>query len=171
MADQYSQQGGARKKKLSRGRRFCKCIKTVRKTLKTRPGSTKEQGAIAVCVKSVLQTRGRTVKRFKCGKKPRVITQERKARGGYHVQLTRGELSNMLHDIESLKYEDDGPLQLRNIARDIRSKLPPVPTYESLLQALTALDMMPLDISAQTFSDIRKALLSRFANLKVDLPA
>ena len=78
LADKYSQQGGARKKKLSQGRRFCKCIKTVRKTLKARPGSTKEEGAIAVCVKSVLHKKGRTIKRFKCGKKPRVVTQKRK---------------------------------------------------------------------------------------------
>lgn len=57
---------------------FCKCIKSVRKTIKSRKGSTKEQGAIAVCVKSVLQTRGKTIKKFKCGKKPRLITQKRK---------------------------------------------------------------------------------------------
>ena len=54
---------------------FCKCIKSVRKTLKSR---TKEQGAIAVCVKSVLQTRGKTIKKFTCGKKPRLVTQKRK---------------------------------------------------------------------------------------------
>jgi len=32
--------------------------------VKARPGSTKEQAAIAICVKSVLQKRGRTLKRF-----------------------------------------------------------------------------------------------------------
>ena len=49
--------------------RFCSCIKKVRKTVKN------EKGPIAICVKSVLQTRGRTLKRFTCGKKGRVITQ------------------------------------------------------------------------------------------------
>ena len=68
--------GGAKRK--TQAQRFCKCIKSVRKTLKARRGSTKEKGAIAVCTKSVLQTRGRTLKRFKCGKKPRVLTQKRK---------------------------------------------------------------------------------------------
>ena len=64
--------------------KFCKCIKSVRKTLKARKGSTKEQGAIAVCVKSVIQKKkGRTLKKFNCGKKPRLVTQRRKLRGGY----------------------------------------------------------------------------------------
>lgn len=60
--------------------KFCRCIKSVRKTIKARKGSTAEQGAIAVCVKSVLQTRGKTIKQFSCGKKPRLVTQ--RMRGG-----------------------------------------------------------------------------------------
>lgn len=68
--------GGMRRK--SQTARFCSCIKSVRKTLKARKGSTKEQGAIAVCVKSVLHTKGKTIKKFKCGKKMRVLTQKRK---------------------------------------------------------------------------------------------
>ena len=49
--------------------RFCSCIKSVKsKTLKRRPGQKRgsEGPAIAICVKSVLQTKGRTLKRFKC---------------------------------------------------------------------------------------------------------
>jgi len=51
--------------------RFCRCIKSVKKTVKVRPGnakgtSGKEQAAIAICVKSVLQGKGRTLKKFKC---------------------------------------------------------------------------------------------------------
>jgi len=55
---------------------FCHCIKAVRKTVKLRLGQSKtkkakEQAAIGICVKSVLQTRGKTLKRFRCtGKKP-----------------------------------------------------------------------------------------------------
>jgi len=60
----------------SQTKKFCKCIKSVRKTLKARKGSTKEQGAIAVCVKSVLQKHGRTLKKFKCGRKARVQTRK-----------------------------------------------------------------------------------------------
>jgi len=36
---------------------------------------SKEAAAIAICVKSVLGSRGRTLKRFKCGSKPHVTTQ------------------------------------------------------------------------------------------------
>ncbi len=58
-------------------RKFCSCIKKVQKSLK----NSKESRAIAICVKSVLQTRGRTLKTFRCrGKSPRVITQSIKAK-------------------------------------------------------------------------------------------
>jgi hypothetical protein len=50
--------------------RFCSCIKKVRKTVKN------EKGPIAICVKSVLQKKGRTLKKFTCGKNGRVITQK-----------------------------------------------------------------------------------------------
>jgi hypothetical protein len=56
----------------SQSQKFCNCIKAViRKSRKP----LSENIAIPICVKSVLQTRGRTLRRFKCGKKPRVITQ------------------------------------------------------------------------------------------------
>jgi hypothetical protein len=56
--------------------RFCRCIKSVRAKIVPRPGSTKEQAAIAVCTRSVLK-KGRTLKKFKCRRKARVITQRR----------------------------------------------------------------------------------------------
>ena len=49
-------------------RKFDRCVKTVRKTIKARKGSTKESAAIAICTKSVLQTRGRTLRRYRKGK-------------------------------------------------------------------------------------------------------
>jgi hypothetical protein len=60
---------------------FCRCIKKVRKTIKLRPGvkktaSAKEAAAIGVCVKAVLQTKGKTLKRFRCGKKMSLSTQK-----------------------------------------------------------------------------------------------
>jgi hypothetical protein len=67
---------------------FCRCIKKVRKTIRLKPGqpktaTAKEAAAIAVCVKAVLQTRGRTLKRFKCLPKPELTTQSlRKQKGG-----------------------------------------------------------------------------------------
>lgn len=69
--------GGSQKKKTLRTK-FCKCIKAVRKTIKARKGSTQEQAAIAVCVKTMLHRRGRTIKKFKCGKKAMLATQKRK---------------------------------------------------------------------------------------------
>ena len=60
--------------------KLCSCIKKVRKTIKVRKGSPKgatgrEKAAIGVCVRSVLQTRGKTLKRFSCLKKPMLVTQ------------------------------------------------------------------------------------------------
>jgi hypothetical protein len=54
--------------------KFDKCVKTVRKTVKARKGS-KESAAIGICTKSVLQTRGRTMKRYRKG---RLTTQKLK---------------------------------------------------------------------------------------------
>ena len=54
--------------------------------MKLRKGTNgKEQAAIAICVKSVLQSRGRTLKKFKCRgtrskkAKPSLVTQALKA--------------------------------------------------------------------------------------------
>jgi hypothetical protein len=55
-------------------KKFDRCVKTVRKSVKPRRGSTKESAAIAICTKSVLQTRGRTMKRYKKGK---LVTQKK----------------------------------------------------------------------------------------------
>jgi hypothetical protein len=62
--------------------KFCRCIKHVRRTVKTSDkvtrgsSSSKEQAAIAICVRSVLGSRGKTLKKFKCGKNPRLKTQK-----------------------------------------------------------------------------------------------
>lgn len=66
------------------GKSLCHCIKKVRKTIKLRSKSLrgkpekkeKEKAAIGVCVKSVLQTRGKTLKKFKCTPKPYLLTQK-----------------------------------------------------------------------------------------------
>jgi hypothetical protein len=59
---------------------LCRCIKKVRKTVKVRRGQNKtakgrERAAIGICVKSVIQTRGRTLRKFKCRPKPYLLTQ------------------------------------------------------------------------------------------------
>jgi hypothetical protein len=67
----------AKTRKNSLSDRFCRCIKHVRRTVKrVRGPSGKEQAAIAICVRSVLGSRGRTLKRFKCGAKPQLTTQK-----------------------------------------------------------------------------------------------
>jgi hypothetical protein len=68
----------AKKQRNSVSRKFCRCIKKVRKTIKARPATKrgKESAAIGVCVRSVLGSRGKTLYKFTCrGRKPRVITQ------------------------------------------------------------------------------------------------
>ncbi len=54
-------------------KKFDKCVKSVRKSVKARKGSNKESAAIAICTKSVLQTRGRTMKKYRKG---RLVTQK-----------------------------------------------------------------------------------------------
>jgi hypothetical protein len=56
--------------------KFDRCVKSVKKSVKPRKGSNKESAAIAICVKSVLHPRGRTIKRYRKG---RLTTQRRKA--------------------------------------------------------------------------------------------
>ena len=54
------------------GKRFCQCIKKVRKTIKSRG----EQAAIAICVQSVLHTKKKTLaKKFTCKNKVNVKLQ------------------------------------------------------------------------------------------------
>ena len=65
----------------SLGNEFCRCIKKVRKTVKVRRGQNntlkgREKAAIGICVKSVIQTRGKTLKKFKCTPKPHLLTQK-----------------------------------------------------------------------------------------------
>jgi hypothetical protein len=69
---------GGRRKSRKLGNKFNRCVKSVRSTVKARKGSNKESAAIAICTTSVLQTRGRTMKRYRKGR----LTTQRKFRGG-----------------------------------------------------------------------------------------
>jgi len=62
--------GGYTQKELSK--KFCRCIKQVGKRSKFN-----ESSSIAICVKSVLGSRGRTLKKFKCGVKRFLKTQKK----------------------------------------------------------------------------------------------
>jgi hypothetical protein len=61
-------------KKLTKS--FCDCIKQVRRYVKPIKG-TKEQAAIAICTKSVIQTKGKTLRKFKC-RNGKLFTQKRR---------------------------------------------------------------------------------------------
>ena len=59
---------------------FCRCIGKVRRTVKVRKGTNatnanKEAAAIAICTRSVLGKRRKTLKRFSCGAKPILKTK------------------------------------------------------------------------------------------------
>lgn len=71
---------GGRKSTISS--KFNRCVKTVRKTVRARKGSTKESAAIGICTKSVLHKRGRTIKRYRKGR----LTTQKKFRGGADPQ-------------------------------------------------------------------------------------
>jgi len=69
---------------MSQVKKFCNCVKAVRRTVKLRRGQpktpqSKEGAAIAICTKSMLQSKGLTMKKFRCrtekGKKPYLKTQ------------------------------------------------------------------------------------------------
>ena len=62
----------------TRARTFCECIKKVRTSMKPRPGSSKESGAIAVCTTRLLWPHGRTLRKVRCLKKAKLLTQKRK---------------------------------------------------------------------------------------------
>ena len=51
---------------------FCRCIKSVSKKIKQ-----KISAGIAICTKSVLQTKGKTLRKFKCRNK-KLFTQKMK---------------------------------------------------------------------------------------------
>ena len=55
---------------------FCGCIKKVRSYIKPIKG-TKESASIAICTKSVLQTKGKTLRKFSC-RKGKLFTQKKK---------------------------------------------------------------------------------------------
>ena len=59
--------GGKTQMKTRMSKKFDTCVKSVRKTVRARKGSNKESAAIAICTKSVLQKRGRTMKRYRKG--------------------------------------------------------------------------------------------------------
>ena len=59
----------------SQTKRFDTCVKSVRKSVKARKGSSQESAAIAICTTTILHPRGRTLRRYRKG---RLVTQKRR---------------------------------------------------------------------------------------------
>ncbi len=83
--------------------RFCKCIKNVRKTVKVRSKKNntrkgREKAAIAICVKSVLQSTGKTLKKFTC--KPIISLSTQKIFKQYTWDETLKALDTEINFIE-----------------------------------------------------------------------
>lgn len=79
-------------------KKFDRCVKSVRKTVKARKGSNKESAAIAICTTTLLHPRGRTLKRYRKGK---LVTQtRRKIRGG---AITQADIENSKVIVDEIK--------------------------------------------------------------------
>jgi hypothetical protein len=63
----------------SLSKKFCGCVKKVRKSVHVSRKGNKESAAIAICTRSVLQTRGKTLRKFSCKKGAKIQTQKLKA--------------------------------------------------------------------------------------------
>jgi hypothetical protein len=93
---------------------FCRCIKKVRRSVTPRPGSNKESAAIGICVKSVLQTRGRTLRKFSCkgtrkrGRKGKPFLQTKKLVGGGRLTIFKS-LASMKEQDRLQKYRGQTP--------------------------------------------------------------
>lgn len=117
-----AKKNGTRKNKLAQD--FCSCIKKVRKTIKLRPGqaktkSAKEAAAIAVCVNSVLKTKGRTLKKFRCiPKKPMLQTQKPLRGGATLVGNSPGEISenDFLNESNESKKSNKDVITVNNLS-------------------------------------------------------
>lgn len=70
-------------------RKMCRCVKKVKKTLKVRPEVTRENGAIAICNKSIFRNRGLKFNRVTCKKKAKFIGNKK---DGWKLAKTRRNL-------------------------------------------------------------------------------
>ena len=70
-------------------RKMCRCVKKVKKTLKVRSGVTRENGAIAICNKSIFRNRGLKFNKVTCKKKAKFIGNKK---DGWKLAKTRRNL-------------------------------------------------------------------------------
>ena len=80
--------------------KFNRCVKSVRKTVKARRGSSKESAAIAICTTTVLHPRKRTLKSYRRG---RLVTQKRRKMMGGDANTA---VATVLKEIEENAQQD-----------------------------------------------------------------
>ena len=73
-----SKLGGKRRSRRVTAKRFCGCIKKVKKSSKK---AKTEGSAIAICTSSLLWPHGRTLHSVSCRRKASIKTQKRSAKG------------------------------------------------------------------------------------------
>jgi hypothetical protein len=109
-------------------RKFNRCVKSVKRTVRARKGSNKESAAIAICTKSVLHKRGRTMKRYSRGR----LSTQKKLRGGLFgfssgkSDITSDQATGMINALNQIEvYLTNGwaSARLKNTSSDIRSYL------------------------------------------------
>lgn len=112
--------------------KFNRCVKSVKKTVRARKGSNKESAAIAICTKSVLQKRGRTIKSYS---RKRLITQKKFRGGGTPVSAWK-----MYADRVNIMNQNDPLPELQQLSQDILSDtslpFPPTVTDEEYVDNL-----------------------------------
>lgn len=69
--------------------KMCRCIKKVKKTLRVRPETSRENGAIVICNKSIFRNRGLKFNRVTCKKKAKFIGNKK---DGWKLAKTRRNL-------------------------------------------------------------------------------
>lgn len=112
--------------------KFNRCVKSVKKTVRARKGSNKESAAIAICTKSVLQKRGRTIKSYT---RKRLITQKKFRGGGTPASLWK------TYSDKTQNVNQNDPLpELQQLSQDILSDsslpVPPSGTDEEYVDNL-----------------------------------
>ncbi len=70
-------------------RKMCRCIKKVKKTLRVRPETSRENGAIAICNKSIFRNRGLKFNKVTCKKKAKFFANKKE---GWKLAKTRRNL-------------------------------------------------------------------------------
>lgn len=103
-------------------KKFTRCVKSVKKSVRTRKNSNKESAAIAICTTSVLHPRGRTLKKYS---RKRLVTQKKKPRGGAATTMIddTNDWSKYWEELRSLSGRNDITLDVRRIAQEIESNV------------------------------------------------